>query len=174
MSISNPTKTADSHERMLNQAEYFVRSFGFLPTTAGDMYRIIMNGQDYYGRNRSEWQRMLSIVVRVEEFNDPEIRKSLVRQITDLHYNVERIHDKANKLYRDGEKELLKIKNNTTITDQQRARLTMAEYTRIQKSIIELKDEYVKANKALTDAMSYDTELVKHLNETAKPTASQP
>jgi hypothetical protein len=165
MSISNPTKTADSEQQKWNQAEYLVRSFGWIPTTATDMYHIMLEGEDYYGRNRTKTDRLISTFIRVEEFNDPEVRKTMMKQIRNLNYDVERIHDKANKLLRDGKKNIEAIQSNTTLTDEQRAKKMNDEINSVQKSLLEMADEYNIANKKLTDAVSYDVEVAKKLNE---------
>ncbi len=165
LSIANPTKTADSAEQRVNQAEYLLRSFGWLPTTGSDMYRIIMNGQDYYNRNRSVTDRIVSTFIRVEEFGDPEVRRILKQEVKDLSYNVERIHDKANSIYRYGNRNIAKIQENTSLTKAQKNRQITAEVTRVRKSIAELADEYKVAGKKLTDAAMYNRALLKKMNK---------
>jgi hypothetical protein len=100
-SISNPTSNKwrdpnpSTWSRIINVLHYAARSQVPFFRSGEDIYDAMTGKLDYYGRKRTIIQSLLNNVIKVQQFNDPELKAHMERQ---LEYTVGEYADLAKSM----------------------------------------------------------------------------
>jgi hypothetical protein len=141
------TKEFWSYHRMMNRLNFYIRSWGFIPATAADLYKIHTTGEDYYGRKKDFIDRTVSVAIRVEEFSTPEAKQAVMREIQSRSYEINGIAKDANTAFWHFSKEAEKIQQKN-ITPEQKAYQIQQNWDAFHSA---LGDMGPRLNKAVTD-----------------------
>lgn len=178
MSIANPDASRYSNpnisnmERWGNRLHYIARNQIPFYKGAEDMYNGITGNLDYYGRKRDWKQSILNNIIKIQEFDKPELKLYMERDIDYLTNRFaafsERMGD-ANARYTKAVNEAADLKlsdkaiSRIAEAHDKRRSISIENSTKKQVEIMQELEKKVKAYKRLNPDSPFVEEIVKNI-----------
>ena len=109
-------------ERLANQVEYVGRSIVPLWSTIDDVRKTVLYGEDYFGRDKTTLDVIISKVAKVQTWDGETTKKQVVKALESINYDAKNINTKLstinNKFLKDVE-EYKKRLDEGKITQEQ-------------------------------------------------------
>jgi hypothetical protein len=164
-SISDPYATRykesglTSGEKTINRLEYVSRSVVPLFSTAQDLYMSSQYGGDFYGRDKSVVDIVLSKFVKMQTFEGDSYKKEIQNRLKSIDYKQRIINSKINAIKKRAKKDTENIQ-----------RRMEKDILTSKKGKSKMKDIYNKANDRISDQLLRLTKQQERLNKIIKST----
>ena len=109
-------------EKFFNRLTYVSRSIVPLYSTADDLYKAQMYGEDTYGRDKTVLDIIASKIVKIQTFDDKSLKKQILSNIKTINYNSKSINTKILNIRRKLGRDMLELekrKKEGKITQEQ-------------------------------------------------------
>ena len=149
-------------EKLANQFNYVLRSQFPLYSMARDGYSAYTEGEDFYGRDKSLMDILVSVGIKIQTYDDKSYDKSIQSAVNSIEYKSKNIKDKMNgvknRLKKDVEK-LQKRLDEGKIDQNQFDEAFKEKFntsmSRIEAQMSKLVEQQSKLNNVINKAQTY-------------------
>ena len=145
-------------EKMQNRFEYVSRSVVPLFSTAQDLYKSSQYGEDFYGRNKSVVDILMSKLVKIQTFKGEDYKNQALKQLRSIQYQQKIINEKIKSIKSSSTKRLSdtnELFSEGKISQEQRGRRIERIYNnyeeRVSQQLFLLTKQQEKLNKIVKD-----------------------